>query len=86
MEFFVYIIYSSSHDKYYVGQTNNVNNRLIRHNKGLEKYTRKGTPWILKAFKGFPTRKQAMNEERRIKNFKSRKRIELWIEVVGAEK
>jgi len=40
----------------------------------------------LKGFKEFETRKEAIKEEKRIKNFKSRKRIEEWLRVVGAEK
>jgi len=39
MPFFVYIIYSSSHDVYYVGQTSDFPDRLIRHNRGAEKFT-----------------------------------------------
>jgi len=31
--FFVYILYSASFDKYYVGQTRNLEDRIIRHNK-----------------------------------------------------
>ncbi|WP_211315893.1 GIY-YIG nuclease family protein [Maribacter polysiphoniae] len=47
MEFVVYILYSESLGKYYVGQTNNIQKRLITHNRGGKKYTSKGRPWIL---------------------------------------
>jgi putative endonuclease len=30
---FVYILYSSKHDKYYVGQTDDVERRLVKHNE-----------------------------------------------------
>ncbi|MGQ0828306.1 MAG: GIY-YIG nuclease family protein [Bacteroidota bacterium] len=31
--FYTYILYSPNHNRYYIGQTNNVAERLIRHNK-----------------------------------------------------
>lgn len=46
--YYVYILYSPSTQKYYKGQTNNLEDRLKRHNQGRNKYTRHGTPWELK--------------------------------------
>ena len=46
--FYVYVIYSESRDVYYKGQTNNVADRLERHNGGYEKFTGTGAPWQLK--------------------------------------
>ncbi|MBI9062488.1 MAG: GIY-YIG nuclease family protein, partial [Marinilabiliaceae bacterium] len=34
MNYFVYILQSQRSGKYYCGQTNNVSDRLQRHNKG----------------------------------------------------
>ncbi|KAA3649517.1 MAG: hypothetical protein DWP98_07110 [Bacteroidetes bacterium] len=49
MGHFVYIIYSESIDKYYVGKTKSVQNRLKFHNSKLNKiWSKKGKPWILK--------------------------------------
>ncbi|MDD3723564.1 MAG: GIY-YIG nuclease family protein, partial [Lutibacter sp.] len=36
---FVYILQSELTGKYYCGQTQNLQHRLLRHNNGLEKYT-----------------------------------------------
>lgn len=47
MEFVVYIMYSISLGKYYVGQTQDINNRILQHNSGKGKYTSKGIPWRL---------------------------------------
>jgi len=33
------IIYSESHDKYYIGQTSDIIDRIKRHNSGSEKFT-----------------------------------------------
>jgi len=42
-------LYSASADKYYVGQTDNLELRLKFHNELSEKsYTSKHRPWILK--------------------------------------
>ncbi|WP_223308405.1 GIY-YIG nuclease family protein [Maribacter polysiphoniae] len=67
MEFVVYILYSESLGKYYVGQTNNIQKRLITHNRGGKKYTSKGRPWIL--IKTYPCtdRTEAVQLERKIK-------------------
>ena len=35
----VYILYSPSLNQFYKGQTSNIDNRLIRHNSGYEKFT-----------------------------------------------
>ncbi len=45
MEYTVYILFSEKTKKYYVGQTNNFTQRLIRHNSGLVKSTKNGLPW-----------------------------------------
>jgi putative endonuclease len=42
----VYILYSSTTQKYYVGQTQNLENRLIEHNAGETKSLRTGMPSI----------------------------------------
>ena len=66
--FYVYILYSSSHDRYYVGQTNDVADRLHRHNRGYERSTSPYVPWVLVLSIGKSTRSEAMILERKIKN------------------
>jgi putative endonuclease len=44
----VYILYSPSIQKYYKGQTNDLEDRLKRHNQGRNKYTQRGTTWELR--------------------------------------
>ena len=67
MPFFAYILYSESMAKYYIGQTNNIQQRLDRHNAGLMSFTSKGVPWHLIYFKEFPTRSEARRMELSIK-------------------
>ena len=79
--FYLYIIYSISSNKYYVGYTNNVERRLFEHNNiDNTTYTSKHRPWILKKFivlnndRGF-----AMKIEKAVKRSKSRLIIEMII-------
>ncbi len=44
--YFGYILHSKSADKFYVGQTSNLENRLLRHNHlSVNSYTSKYRPW-----------------------------------------
>jgi putative endonuclease len=76
--FYIYIIYSKTADKYYVGQTENIEQRLISHSSGISKYTSISTDWILVYSESFETRSQAVIRENEIKKKKSRKYIE-WL-------
>ena len=76
--FYTYIIYSSSKNKYYVGQCHDLSQRLDDHNNSRSTYTKTGKPWILSWSKEFTTRSEAIAKETRIKKKKSRKYIE-WL-------
>ena len=83
MTWFVYIIYSPSIDKYYVGHTDNLDWRLERHNAGWGKFTKRGIPWKLVYFEEFETKSEAIKRENQIKRKKSRKYIEKLIHAGG---
>jgi putative endonuclease len=62
-----YIIFSESTDRYYVGSTQNVDERLRRHNSDHSKSTKGKGPWrLIKTFT-FNTRAEAMEFEKKIK-------------------
>ena len=44
--YFVYALWSESHDKIYVGMSDSPEKRLKQHNTGKSKYTKKFKPWI----------------------------------------
>jgi putative endonuclease len=69
----VYVLYSEVHDKYYIGQTQDVSMRLTRHNSGLEKFTSPYIPWILKCVIEKQTRGEAMILEKKLKNLNRQK-------------
>jgi len=71
----VYILQLSD-GSYYIGSTENLERRLIEHNKGKNKSTKNKRPFILKYSEDFPTRGEAQSREYQIKGWKSRKAIE----------
>ena len=66
--FTIYILYSPSLDRFYKGQTNNLSNRLTRHNSGYENFTKGGIPWKLIWATGKETRSEAKKLESKLKN------------------
>ncbi len=72
----VYIIYSFSLDKYYIGYTEDVAQRLQQHNEGISSFTSKASDWILKYTVAFENRALAHQRELEIKGKKSRKYID----------
>lgn len=78
MHFFIYILFSQSTNKYYVGHSEDPIRRLSEHNCGIhQKSTTSGRPWEIKAiFEVQGDRGQALKVEGFIKKQKSRKLIE----------
>ena len=74
--FWIYIIYSQRLDRYYVGYTSDLEQRVADHNRGKNTYTRKGIPWELRHEEKFASKEEAMRRERYIKSQKSRIFIE----------
>ena len=79
MEYFVYLLYSEKVNKHYIGQTNNLNDRLVRHNGNRVIATKNKGPWTLLYFESFNARSESVVRERYLKSLKSRKAIELLI-------
>ena len=78
MYFYVYIIktVSSNVIKTYVGYTNNVKSRLIKHNNNRGAKSTKGHKWKLIYKKKFITKSSAMSYEYKLKkNRKLRSKI-----------
>ena len=83
MQFYVYILYSQKLDQYYTGHTEDLENRIFRHNNSGSKATKKANNWKLVYQQGYISRSEAMKAEMAIKNKKSRKYIEKLISSVG---
>ena len=67
--YFVYILQSLRDDRTYVGYTNNLDERLKRHNAGLVPATRHRTPLKLIYSEQFETAKEAKEREKYYKKW-----------------
>ena len=65
--FVVYILFSKTRSRYYVGQTSDIVKRLERHNQGKVPSTKTGTPWDLVLQIEVSSRSEAMLLENKIK-------------------
>ena len=79
MYYFVYILKNLEKDKYYIGQTENIEDRLKRHNTDRSSFTKNKGQWILVYKESYNTRSEAIKREKYIKSQKSRKFIESLI-------
>jgi putative endonuclease len=68
----LYILYSESFGRFYVGYTNDLERRLSEHNRKKGKFTDAGIPWNLVYSETFVNKKDAMARERFIKSKKSK--------------
>ncbi len=75
MWFYFYIIYSKSIDRFYIGHTNNILDRITKHNTNHDGFTGKTNDWILVYSEKFKSRRLAYERERQVKKWKNRNRI-----------
>lgn len=71
MTFFVYILRSLKDEGLYIGQTNNFEKRIIRHNTGQVSSTKNRRPLEVLYTEKFNTRKESMAREKYLKSLKS---------------
>ena len=82
----VYILYSQSIDRFYIGHTSNVFKRLEEHNNPVDfsKFSAKGIPWeVVFSVEISDSRAEAMKVEKFIKKQKSRAFIQKLISEKG---
>jgi putative endonuclease len=79
MRYFIYILYSDSKDKYYIGSTAELEKRLLRHNQGATKSTKGARPWRIVYSETYEDKTEALKRELYIKRMKSRIYIESLI-------
>jgi putative endonuclease len=65
--FTVYVLFSKSTQKFYCGQTDDFELRISRHNAGMVKTTKNGSPWIKIWTLNVSTRTETLAIERKIK-------------------
>ena len=75
MPYIVYILYSSTKDKFYIGYTFNLKERITRHSQKSKGFTGNTNDWILVYQELFDDKSDAIFRERQIKNWKSKIKI-----------
>jgi putative endonuclease len=63
MKFYAYILKSEKDNRYYYGSTNDLSDRLRRHNAGEVNATKNRRPLILHYFEEFESRRDAFARE-----------------------
>ena len=77
--FTTYILQGEKNGQYYIGSTDDINQRLLKHNKGYSRYTKGKGPFKLAYTEKYNTRSEARKREYYLKSLKSRKVIEKLI-------
>ena len=68
MKYFVYVLKSEQHYRFYVGMTENIDRRFKEHNSGKTKSTKGYRPWIFFFSEEFDTRIEARQREKYLKS------------------
>ena len=78
--FITYVLQSESSGQYYIGSTDDLDKRLIKHNKGYSKFTKNKGPFKVAYKEEFKSRSEAKKREYYLKSLKSRVAIEKLIQ------
>ena len=68
--FYIYVLKSQKDNGFYIGQTNNLENRLKRHNAKQVRSTKSRAPLEIIYSEKFMTRAEAMQREKYLKSLK----------------
>jgi putative endonuclease len=70
--FYVYVLQSMKDFSFYIGQCDDLDFRISKHNDGQSRYSASRRPWRLKYFETHPSRSAALVREKQLKKMKSR--------------
>ena len=76
MLFHVYLLFSESKNRYYIGYSSNLEARLIRHNQKSKGFTGNTNDWKVVYTEQYNTKEEAQKRELQIKSWKSRIKIQ----------
>lgn len=82
MNYTLYILKDLQRDKFYIGQTSDLSDRLNRHINKRSKYTKTGN-WILVYKETYNTHSEAIKREKYLKSLKSKIAINKLINQQG---
>ena len=70
MAHYVYVLQSLNDGKYYIGETGDVEARLLFHNAGRQRSTKSRIPFVIIFTEEFDSRQLALAREKQIKSWK----------------
>lgn len=73
--YYIYILFSEKLNKYYVGCSSNIQDRLYKHNNKHHRFSNSANDWVLKYSEEYQYKSEAMKREKEIKKLKSRIKI-----------
>jgi putative endonuclease len=80
MACYFYILHSELKDKFYLGHTcDKLEERIRKHNSNHKGFTGNTADWRLVYFEEFETKESAYTRERKVKSWKSKKKILILI-------
>jgi putative endonuclease len=79
MAYFTYILYSESLDLYYIGSSENPQERLRKHLANHKGFTSRAKDWIICYTESFMGKTEALKREKQLKGWKNRERIQLLV-------
>ncbi len=71
MPYFTYILKSTIVDRFYIGSTSNLENRLTHHNSGHSRSTKAYIPWEIVYFEEYKTKSEAIRREYALKRIRN---------------
>jgi putative endonuclease len=77
--YYVYILSSEKLNKKYIGSTEDLKDRIRRHNSKGSKFTSVGVPWKLIYYEGFLNKDDALREEKFLKTGKGRQTLKFLL-------
>jgi len=81
--FFLYVLKSKKDGSLYIGQTNNLDDRLAKHNRGEIKSTKSRIPFEIIYSEAFSTRREAMYREKHLKSLSGLKEKKVILAKLG---
>ena len=76
--YYVYVLWSESKQRFYVGYSNDLPRRLQEHNDGNVRSTKYGIPWRVEYYEAYRTEALAKHRERSIKRNRGKALLTLY--------
>ncbi len=79
MDFFVYILFNETKNRFYIGFTSDMEQRIMRHNQKSKGFTGYVNDWKIVYTEKYNSKEEAYTREQQIKSWKSRIKIQKLI-------